>query len=292
MNRLAIALGCSLLLAAAAPAQPIVKDIVYGNAGGEALKLDMVVPEGDGPFPAIVCIHGGGWQQGHRRDMHPFMTALAKSGFVAASVEYRLTPKHVWPAQIEDCKCAVRFLRAKAGDYKIDPKRIGAMGGSAGGHLALMLAFTSGLAEFEGQGGHAGQSSSVQAVANYFGPTDLVRWKANGIGDAILKGASGKTGDGLLADLLGTADRKAPIVVKASPITYISKTSPPVVTFHGALDPIVPVTQAQLLHDALKTAGVANELMILPLGWHGWGGDDLERTKRRTNEFFKKHLTP
>lgn len=276
-----LALAC--LVPARAQDVPIQKDIVYGKAGGEELKLDLARPaKGEGPFPLVVCLHGGAWQIGHRSSMHPQVRLLAGHGYVAATVGYRLAPKHPWPAQVEDARAAVRFLRAHAKDYHIDPNRVAAVGGSAGGHLALLL----GLMDDGGE-----PPSKVQAVVNYFGPTDLRTWSATPEGDALLKAAvNGRDSNGLLKDLLGTADRKAPVVARASPITYVDAKDPPVLTFQGTADPLVPAEQAKALHAALKKAGVAEKLVLLEGASHGWGGQEKERTDRLMLEFLDKYL--
>ena len=276
-----LALAC--LVPARAQDVPIQKDIVIGEAGGELLKLDLARPaKGEGPFPLVVCLHGGAWQIGHRSAQHPRLRLLAAHGYVAASVDYRFAPKHPWPAQIDDAKAAVRFLRAYTKDYHIDPNRVAAVGDSAGGHLALLL----GLMDDKGE-----PPSKVQAVVNYFGPTDLRTWSATPQGDALLKAAvNGRDSNGLLKDLLGTSDRKSPAVAKASPITYVDAKDPPVLTFQGTADPLVPAGQAKALHEALKKAGVAEKLVLLEGAGHGWGGKEKERTDRLMLEFLDRHL--
>jgi acetyl esterase/lipase len=292
---LVVAVGLPLAplgAAGATPEVPIEKDVVYGKAGGVELKLDLARPaKGAGPFPLVVCLHGGGWQLGHRKAHHPTLQLLARHGYVAASVGYRLAPKHRWPAQIEDAKCAVRFLRAHAKDYNIDPNKVGALGDSAGGHLALLLGLMDARDGLEGAGEHAKQPSKVQAVVNYYGPTDLRTWSATPLGDVMLKAATrGRDGNGLLEDFLGTADRKAAVMAKASPITYVDAKDAPVLTFQGTDDPLVPLSQARALHAALRKAGVAEKLEVLEGRGHGWGGKDKERTDRLAVEWFDRHL--
>ena len=270
---------------------PIRKDVVFGKGGDVELKLDLAQPSrGKGPFPLVVCVHGGGWQIGHRNTHHATIRRLAAHGYVAATVQYRLTPKYPFPAQIEDVKCAVRFLRANAKKYNLDPNRVGALGDSAGGHLSLLLGLMEPGDGMEGTGGNAGQPSKVQAVVNYYGPTDLRTWSATRFGDQLLKSATGRDGDGLLKDLLGTADRKDPKMKSASPITYIDAKDPPVLTFQGTADPLVPLQQAKELHAALRKAGVPEHLEIIENGSHGWGGKDKERSDRLMLAFFDKHL--
>ena len=150
------------------------RDLVYGKGGAVDLQLDLATPaQGKGPFPAVVCIHGGGWRGGSRQQLDGLIKVLAKRGFVAATVSYRLTDKAAFPAQIEDCKAAVRWLRANAEKYRIRADAVGAVGFSAGAHLASLLGTADKSAELEGQGGNADQSSRVQAVVSFFGPSDF-----------------------------------------------------------------------------------------------------------------------
>jgi alpha/beta hydrolase fold len=219
-----------LVASLAVAAAPVVeKDIVYGKGGEEELRLDLARPaEGKGPFPLVVCIHGGAWRAGIKAAHHPTIRLLAEKGYVAATVQYRLAPKAAFPAQVEDVKCAVRFLRANAKKYDIDPTRVAALGDSAGGHLSLLLGLMDASDGLEGKGGHADQPSKVQAVVNYFGPTDLSAWAPTKLGDDLLKFGLNRDGNGILTDFLGTADRKAAIMKKASPVTYIDAKDPPI----------------------------------------------------------------
>jgi acetyl esterase/lipase len=148
--------------------------VPYCEVDGVELRLDIAIPKGEGPFPGVICIHGGGWSGGQREVYSPVIRQLAAEGFVAATASYRLAPGHKFPAAIEDVKCSVRFLRAHAKDFKIDPRRIGATGGSAGGHLVALLGTTTKEDGLEGRGGYLDQSSRVSAVCDLYGPTDIV----------------------------------------------------------------------------------------------------------------------
>ncbi len=297
MVKLLLPLALLPLAGLASPEAPVTvkieKDVVYGKSGGVDLMLDVARPiKGKGPFPAVVCLHGGGWQLGHRAGHHGTMRMLARNGYVAVSVGYRLAPKHRWPAQIEDAKCAVRYLRARAKELDVDPTRIGALGDSAGGHLALLLGLMDGKDGMEGTGGHAKQSSKVQAVVNYYGPTDLRTWAPTALGDVMLRGATKgkKDGNGLLEDLVGTSDRKAAVMKRLSPIAYVDGKDAPVLTFQGTEDPLVPLSQAEALHAALRKVKVPEKLEVLKGKGHGWGGKDKERTDRLAVQWFDKHL--
>lgn len=259
---------------------PIEKEIVYGKAGGVDLHLDLArPPAGDGPFPLVICIHGGAWRGGNKTSYHALLRGLATNGYVGATAQYRFCPKDKFPAQIEDVKCAVRFLRAHAKDYKLDPAKVAVLGDSAGGHLALLAGLMDPADGLEGTGGCADQPSKVQAVVNYYGPTDF-----------SMPLTPNPVVIGWLEDFFGTKDQKDPIVAKASPVTYVNKGDPPVLTFHGTVDPLVSLDHAKRLHEALKKAGVPEHLEIIQGGGHGFSGPNLERTLKMTTEFLEHCL--
>jgi acetyl esterase/lipase len=268
------------------PAPVVFKtNIVYGKAGAEEQRLDLARPaKGKGPFPAVVCLHGGGWQMGQRSAHHRTVRALAGHGYVAVTVTYRLAPKHRWPAQLDDARRAVRWLRANAKDLNVDPERIGALGDSAGGHLALLL----GLSDAK----DGGPSARVRAVVNYYGPTDLRTWKATPVGELMFRAATGgkKGGDDLLRDLCGTADRKAPVLKEMSPIVYVDARAAAVLTLHGTEDHLVPLAQAEALHAALGKAGVPQRLEVMKGQGHGWAGKEKAHTDKLMLMWFDKHL--
>jgi acetyl esterase/lipase len=259
-------------------------DIVYGNTGDTERKLDMARPEKlDKSVPCIVVIHGGAWRGGNK-SVHvggpfPGIFDFAKEGYVSVSVGYRLIPKARFPAQVEDVKCAVRFLRANADKYKIDPNRIGAIGFSAGAHLSMMLGTMDKEDGLEGDGGNPDQSSKVQAVVAYFGPTEMT---ADDIPARSIP---------LVTDFIGGSKaEKLEDWKRASPITYVSKGDAPTLIFQGTKDPLVPHTQATKYADALTAAGVPGRVELLIGAGHGWLGKDLERTKQQHMEFFNQQL--
>lgn len=256
-------------------------DVTYAAPGGQELKLDFLRPDGDGPFPLIVCVHGGAWQGGSRTDLRSFQTAFAASGFASASVQYRFPPKNRFPAQLEDIIAAVRFLLQNHERFRIDPDRVGFTGGSAGAHLALLAAFS----KIEG--------CHVRAVVNLAGPTDLRTFLSAPTGDAALKSVVNRDSAELVADLLGTADRRADIYAAASPVAQVHANGPAVLTIHGVADDIVPVTQAEALHAALKKIGATERLIAVPGGGHDMGGWPMtERLAvfRDTIDYFAAHL--
>lgn len=235
--------------------------IVFGKGGTTELKLDLAMPQGEGPFPAILCLHGGGWIGGERQKMRGTIEDLARKGYVAISPDYRLAPRDRFPAQIEDCKAAVRWLRANAEKYHVNPERIGVFGFSAGAHLACLLGVTGKDDGLEGDGGNAEQSSAVQAVVSFFGPTDFTQpvWSKE------------VREQHLVPFLGGTAEEKADVYRRASPLTYAGKNAPPFLFVHGTADAIVPIQQSEAMAEKLRQADVAARLITVYGEGHGWG---------------------
>jgi acetyl esterase/lipase len=257
--------------------------IVFAKGGDTELKLDLAMPEeGEGPFPAIICIHGGGWISGEREKMKGTIEILARRGYVAISPDYRLAPRHPFPAAIEDCKAAVRWLRANADKYHVNPQRIGAFGFSAGAHLACLLGVTAKEDGLEGKGGNADQSSAVQAVVSFFGPTDFTRpvW-------------SKEVQERHLTPFLGgTAKEKAEVYRRASPLTYAGKKSPPFLFVHGTADAIVPIAQSEAMVEKLQEAGVSARLVSMDGEGHFWDWKHENRLKSIAHmmKFFDENL--
>lgn len=256
-------------------------DVVYGEGAGEKLRLDLARPEmQSAPAPCIVVIHGGAWRGGDKSLHHPQIFEFAKRGYVAATVGYRFCPKHPFPAQVEDVKCAVRYLRAHADRRQIDKDRIGAVGFSAGAHLSMMLGMTGADDKLEGTGGWADQSSRVQAVVQYFGPTDL--------NDEFPEVSQGLINDFVGGEKGANADARR----RASPLTYLDSGDAPTLSFQGTKDPLVPHSQAFKLAEAMTAAGVDGRVEILIGDGHGWGGAELDRTAAAMFAFFEQHLKP
>ena len=243
------------------------RDVIFGKGGGRDLKMHVVLPKSasERPRPAYVWIHGGGWQGGTKEGGVRQVVPLVRSGFVGATIEYRLTGEAPFPAQIEDCKCAIRYLRAHAETYNIDPNRIAVGGSSAGGHLAALVGTSGGVEELEGTGGWPDQSSRVQAVLDLYGPTDFKQF-------VTTKGYERHNRDGSPeSKLLGGGEVLAnPDGIKrVNPITYVDKDDPPFLIIHGDNDRTVPFNQSEALHAALKSAGVASTIHIITGAGHG-----------------------
>ena len=262
------------------------RDITYSTVADASLKMDIYYPlAADGPVPAVIYIHGGGWYTGDKttgvgqRDI----PTLVARGYLVAAINYRLAPRYKFPAQIEDVKCAIRFLRANATTYGIDQAHIGAMGSSAGGYLASLLGVTNTNATFEGSGGYAKQSSRVQAVVDMFGPADLtVTFE--------------RDKSPHMEHVFGTADHKSQIIKRASPVTHISSDDPPFLIIHGEKDDVVLLDQSQALYKRLVSADVPVNLIIVKNCGHSLtpiGGGIAPTRAEITNiiaDFFDQYL--
>lgn len=256
------------------------KGVEYANPENTHLQLDIARPKaGEGPFPAIVCIHGGGFRAGRREGYEKLIAQLAEHGYVAATITYRLAPAHPFPAAVLDCKAAVRWMRANAAKYKIDPNRIGATGGSAGGHLAQFLGVTNGVKQFEGEG-NLDQSSAVQCVVNYFGPSDFTK-------------SYGKSVDA--AEVLplffgGDLKTKLREHIVGSPLYWVTPAAAPTLCIHGTEDKYVNYEQATWIVERLKAASVEAELLTMQGAGHGFHGEDAKKADAAMIDFFDKHL--
>jgi acetyl esterase/lipase len=275
-------LVCVPFAASAAPPELEVQDdLQYGVGGGEKLLLDLARPAGlNKPTPCVVFIHGGGWAAGNRKAHYSQMRQAAEDGFVAVTISYRLVKdgKNRWPAQIEDCKCAVRWLRGNAKRFSIDPERIGAIGYSAGAHLSMLLGTLDKDDGLEGDGGSPDQSSKVQAIVAYFGPTNLT----------VQYPPSSRN---IVANFIGgSLEERRADYDRASPLRYVSPGDATMLLFHGTKDELVPYEQAFEMATALTKAGVSGRVEILLGQRHGWGGETAEHTQRRSMEFFRSTL--
>ena len=273
------------------PAQTFL-DIEYARSGVESLKLDLYLPEGQGPFPLIIWVHGGGWTSGDK-DLNPNGAQIRQTtrGYAVASINYRLSHEAKFPAQIEDCKAAVRWLRGNAGEYNLDPARIAAWGSSAGGHLAALLGTSGDVGGLEGNEGNLGYSSRVNAVIDWFGPTDLLKMSS----DSLPFPCSFIDHDSPFSpesQLIGCAIQTCPDKAEpANPIRYVSADDPPFLIMHGTRDCLVGPRQSERLRDALAVAGVEVTLKFIEGAGHGGSAFDDAENRKLVEDFLDQHLS-
>lgn len=256
----------------------IIRDVQYGEADGVPLFLDIVQPLARGayPRPAVLEIHGGGWIAGEK-DPNSVLS-LARAGFFCISIDYRLSPQHLFPAHIHDCKAAVRWLRVHAYDLGVDPDHIGVWGGSAGGHLAALLGTSYDVPELEGNSGWPGVSARVQAVVSVCGASDFSQISREHLEANPVK-------------LFGGPVYEHPESVQlANPIAHLRPDAPPFLLFHGDADELSPYEQSVLLRDALEHVGVPGTLHTAHGGKHGFTPEWNERIDKLRTAFFKENL--
>ncbi len=280
--------SCAPQPAANAPvSQPrLLTDVAYGT--DPAQKMDVYVPAGfTGLRPGVALIHGGGWQGGDKGFYAPSGLALAALGFVAFSVNYRLTPATHFPAQADDVQRAVRWMRAHAADYRLDPARIGALGDSAGGHLALILGTQDTRDNTDTT--LAAQSSRVQCVVDFYGPADLTNMLP-----AAPQNDAQKYAAHVMHDLFdGTAQEKPALARSASPLFSVDSKSAPTLIITGMDDPLVPPDQSERMADALRAAGVETVLAIIYKQGHGFLlPGDAQTYGAMSVEWLARHLRP
>ena len=260
------------------------RDIAYVTDGHERQKLDLYIPNEGENLPLIIWVHGGAWLGGSKKRYAPM--EYLKSGYAGASINYRLSQHAVFPAQIEDVKAAVRWIRANAETYRLDPNRFAAWGSSAGGHLVAMLGTAGDITEFE-VGENLEVSSQVQAVVNYFGPTDFLQMDTHRLPDGLVHDAPDSPESKLVG---GPIQEHKDRVARANPITYVSKADPPILIIHGDQDKLVPYHQSVLLKEALEAVGAPVTLYKVEGGGHGWFKDP--KVPELTKAFLEKHLKP
>ncbi|MBV6500185.1 MAG: hypothetical protein CJBNEKGG_02655 [Prosthecobacter sp.] len=264
------------------------RDLPYAATDNPRQKLDLYLPKNrrpGKPLPVIVFIHGGGWRAGDKSSGISNLSRFVESGdYAGVSVGYRLTQEAQWPAQIHDCKAAIRWIKAHAAEHGLDATKIGVWGSSAGGHLVSFLGTSGDVKELEGTlGAHLDQDSGVTCVVNYFGPEDFLtmirqpssvdRTKGRDYPEALLLG--------------GPVPEREAAAREASPVTHVSKGDAPFFTAHGTEDPLVPFAQAEEIHAALKKAGVSSLLQVMSGGGHGFRSPLLEE---RVKQFLDLHL--
>lgn len=269
----------------------VLRDVPYCTNSGVALKLDIYMPDMKPAkaAPVAVFVHGGGWEKGSKAGgvwLNSVRAELNKRGYVVASVDYRLAPEYKWPLFMNDVKCSIRFLRANAKRFHIDPKHIGAWGTSAGGHLVAMLGTVDKEAKLEGEH-YLKESSSVQAVVDMFGPSDmpLLVSEREHVARANIVFDGKMASDGMT---------NMALLEQASPIAYVTKRSAPILIIHGEKDELVYPDQAEVFFDKLKEAGVPARLVMVKSGTHGLGTRNIEPSREELvqtiADFFDSYL--
>ncbi len=247
--------------------------IVYSKVGERELLLDAFVPVEDRSHPAVLVVHGGAWRSGNRKQLHGYANALAKKGFVCFAIDYRLAPDHKFPAQIDDCREAVKWIRKNASEYKVNPEQLGAIGYSAGGHLVCLLA-TTGEAPNDSNGN---VDTRIQAVAAGGAPTDF-RWFPD----------DGKWAEYWMGGDLKTVPEK---FHNASAAAFADKDDPPVFFFNGTADELVPLTWSMPCYNALKEKGVTVEMHKIDGAGHIQAAMNPEALTKAYN-FLERQLQP
>ncbi|HET6251831.1 MAG TPA: alpha/beta hydrolase [Tepidisphaeraceae bacterium] len=270
------------------PGVKLIPNIEYANVNGKSLLLDLYLPEKAGkPVPVIMYVHGGGWVSGDKHEAF-IGSLLVPKGYAIASINYRFSNEAVFPAQLHDCKAAVRWLRAHARYYGLDSNHIGAWGASAGGHLVALLGTTGDVKNLEGDEGNLDQSSRVQAVCDWFGPTDFLKIEEEAKTGDVKNALNADAPDSLVSRLIGgPIQKEKEKTEKANPIVYVDKNSAPTLIMHGDKDNLVPLAQSEIFRDALKNAGVDVKLDVIKGAGHGFFSPEIFKT---VEDFFDAHL--
>ncbi len=260
-------------------------DLPYAATENPCQRLDLLLPKKratDKPLPVVVFIHGGGWQGGNKTGGRGNVSPLVESGhYAGVSVGYRLSGEAIWPAQIHDCKAAIRWIKGNAKKYNLDPEKIGVWGSSAGGHLVAMLGVSGDVKELEGAlGKHTDQDSRVACVVDWFGPTNMMN---------ISRSARHANPNSPVAKLLGgPVSEKKEAARSASPVTHISAGDSPTLIVHGDKDPVVPISQSTEFEAALRKAGIPVILVTVEGAGHGQFRN--REVQHRVKTFFERHL--
>ena len=261
------------------------KNITYAETANGPQRLDLYLPaNAQKPVPLIIWIHGGGWKNGSKENCLPVRLGFTGRGYAVASINYRLTGEAPFPAQIEDCKAAVRWLRAHAKEYGLDANHFGVWGSSAGGHLVALLGTSGDVAGFD-TGENPEVSSRVQAVCDYYGPSDFTTMGSVPGFEIHARADSPES-----ALLGGTAAEKPETAKAASPISHVTPDDPPFLIVHGDADRTVPLDQSRRMDAALRAAGVKTELIILPGSGHGGPAFASPDVANKVAAFFDSYL--
>jgi acetyl esterase/lipase len=264
------------------------REIPYVVNGHPNQVLDLFLPEQPSaqPLPLMIWIHGGAWMAGDQAS--PPVLYLVNKGFAVASIQYRFSSDAIWPAQAYDCKAAVRFLRANAAKYNFDPDHFGLGGDSAGGHLAALVGTSGNVQEMEGDLGNTNVSSRVQAVVDWFGPTDVTLLGQQAGPHSFIQHDTADSPESRL--LGGPVQEKRELAKTANPLTYIDKSDPPFLIMHGDNDQLVPLAQSVILAKALIDAGVEVTMKTIPGAGHEGPEFRSAESQRLIEEFLSRHL--
>lgn len=273
------------------------QDVIYGRKYGVALTMDVFTPTQKPNGAAVIIVVSGGWFSSHEAINPGFVTAFASRGYTVFAVVHGSQPKFTIPEVVADMNRSVRFIRSHAADYGIDPERIGVTGGSAGGHLSLMLGTAGATGDPNARDPVDRVSSRVQAVACFFPPTDFLNYGKPGnvaLGRGVLDGFRAPFDfhelDSKTRSFLPVTDEEKILAIgrQISPITHVTNDDPPTLIIHGDADKLVPIQQAELLVAKMKQEGVVAELIVKHGAAHGWG--DLPKDLVVFADWFDKHL--
>ncbi len=274
-----------------APGVRVERNLVFARVSKKELKLSLYRPDNDSrKVPVVVLIYGGAWMMRNLWMERPKAKWLVQHGYAAAVIDYRLSSEALFPAQIYDCKAAVRWLRANAAKYGLDAAHIGAWGESSGGHLASLLGVTGNVAALEGDEGNMNESSQVQAVVDFFGPTDFLQMQAHALPNSRLNHDSPTSPE---SRLIGGAIQENPEKAEeANPIKYVTHAASPFLIVHGDQDSLVPCNQSELLYSALKKAHVKVTFYKIAGADHGGPAFDSDMMRAAVLAFLDKYLKP
>jgi acetyl esterase/lipase len=296
MKMLALSLALALLPFVIQTNQPagaalpegtqVFRDIAYVTDGHARQKLDLYLPGKGTNFPLVVWVHGGAWREGSKDNTRA--TWLLSEGYAVASINYRLSQHGTFPAQIEDCKAAIRWLRANAAKYGYDGNRIGVWGASAGGHLVALLGVMGDVKDFD-KGENLKVSSRVQAICDFFGPTDLTKMNEQAGARGRMDHDAPESPESQLVG--GPVQQHKAKAARANPINYISQGDAPFLILHGDQDSLVPIGQSELLHAALTQAKVGSTFHAVKGAGHGGPAFEAPEVRAMVKQFFNKHLS-
>ena len=271
------------------------RDVVFAHVMGfRPLTLYVSVPKTPAPPPLVIFIHGGAWMMGHPTVGNAVYAALdpvgklLRAGFAVARISYRFSSEATFPTQLHDCKAAVRFLRNRSALFGFDAERFATMGDSAGGHLAALVGLTGQRADLEGDVGETAGSSAVQAVIDWFGPSELLTMREQALADGMKGQDDRESPESRLVG--GPIQQNRAAAMAASPISYASGSAPPFHIQHGTRDRLVPLAQSEILHEALLAADVDSTLVVIEGADHCFWGAPLEGIVERDIAFLRAKL--